>query len=76
MVVCSFVYGVSKDKQASHPQNEKDATSWPDDNLDNLKSITPVSMPQGFTPSPMSSWPGPRPVDMRNPHTDIDLTRG
>ncbi|KAG6791714.1 hypothetical protein POTOM_000846 [Populus tomentosa] len=78
VVVCSFVYGVSKkDKQVSHPINEKDSTSWPDDNLDNLKSVTPTSMPpQSFTSSPTSIWPGPRPVDMRNPHTDIDLTRG
>ncbi|KAH8521950.1 hypothetical protein H0E87_002832 [Populus deltoides] len=78
VVACSFVYGVSKkDKQVSHPINEKDSTSWPDDNLDNLKAVTPTSMPpQSFTSSPTSIWPGPRPVDMRNPHTDIDLTRG
>ncbi|CAK7335532.1 unnamed protein product [Dovyalis caffra] len=78
VVVCSFLYGGSKkDKQVGRPKNDKDSAPQPDDNSANLKSVTPTSMPpQSFTPSPMSVWPGPRPVDMRNPHTDIDLTRG
>ncbi|KAJ6933601.1 AT-hook motif nuclear-localized protein 5-like [Populus alba x Populus x berolinensis] len=77
VVVCSFQYGGSKkDKQVGRPKNKKDSASQLDDNSANLKSVTPTSTPQSFTPSLISVWPGPRPADMRNPHTDIDLTRG
>ncbi|KAJ6942404.1 AT-hook motif nuclear-localized protein 5-like [Populus alba x Populus x berolinensis] len=77
VVVCSFQYGGSKkDKQVGRPKNKKDSASQLDDNSANLKSVTPTSTPQSFTPSLISVWPGPRPADMRNLHTDIDLTRG
>jgi hypothetical protein len=77
VVVCTFLYGGSKkDKQVGRPKNKKDSASQLDDNSANLKSATPTSTPQSFTPSLTSVWPGPRPADMRNPHTDIDLTRG
>ncbi|KAJ6326771.1 hypothetical protein OIU78_013787 [Salix suchowensis] len=77
VVVCSFLYGGSKkDKQVGRPKNKIDPASQPDDNSANLKSVTPTSTPQGFTPSLLSVWPGSRAADMRNPHTDIDLTRG
>ncbi|XVE64850.1 hypothetical protein DITRI_Ditri07aG0134900 [Diplodiscus trichospermus] len=66
LVVCSFIYGGSKTK------NKQQAS--PRDN----KSATPTSAPstQNFTPPSMNVWPGSRLVDLRNPHTDIDLTRG
>uniref|UniRef100_A0A6N2K3R1 AT-hook motif nuclear-localized protein n=2 Tax=Salix viminalis TaxID=40686 RepID=A0A6N2K3R1_SALVM len=77
VVVCSFLYGGSKkDKQVGRPKNKIDPASQPDDNSANLKSVTPTSTPQGFTPSLLSVWPGSRAADMRTPHTDIDLTRG
>ena len=77
VVVCSFLYGGSKkDKQVGRPKNKIDSASQLDDNSANLKSATPTSTPQGFTPSHLSVWSGPRAADMRNPHTDIDLTRG
>ncbi|KAF9685819.1 hypothetical protein SADUNF_Sadunf03G0093600 [Salix dunnii] len=77
VVACSFLYGGSKkDKQVGRPKNKIDPASQLDDNSANLKSATPTSTPQGFTPSLLSVWSGPRAADMRNPHTDIDLTRG
>ncbi|XP_022760056.1 AT-hook motif nuclear-localized protein 5-like isoform X2 [Durio zibethinus] len=72
LVVCSFVYGGSKtkNKQLASPRGNKDSVPQ--------KSATPTTAPstQNFTPPSMNVWPGSRPVDLRNPHTDIDLTRG
>ncbi|KAK6251302.1 hypothetical protein SCA6_005307 [Theobroma cacao] len=75
LVVCSFVYGGSKtkNKQLASPKGSKD--SMPQ--LSN-KSATQTGAPstQNFSHPSMSVWPGSRHVDPRNPHTDIDLTRG
>ncbi|XVF52887.1 hypothetical protein PTKIN_Ptkin05aG0054600 [Pterospermum kingtungense] len=75
LVVCSFVYGGSKtkNKQLASPSSSKDFVPQ----LSN-KSATPTSAPsaQNFTPPSVNVWPGSRSVDLRIPHTDIDLTRG
>ncbi|XP_022720222.1 AT-hook motif nuclear-localized protein 5-like isoform X2 [Durio zibethinus] len=75
LVVCSFVYGGSKtkNKQPASPKDSKDSTPQL-----SSKSAMPTSSPStpNFTTPSMSVWPGSRPVDLRNPHTDIDLTRG
>ncbi|XVF10612.1 hypothetical protein REPUB_Repub07fG0197600 [Reevesia pubescens] len=75
LVVCSFVYGGSKtkNKQLASPTGSKDNVPQ----LSN-KSAMSTSAPstQNYTPPSMSVWPGSRPVDLRNPHTDIDLMRG
>ncbi|XVF51495.1 hypothetical protein PTKIN_Ptkin04bG0189700 [Pterospermum kingtungense] len=74
LVVCSFVYGGSKkSKQLASPEGSKDS-------MPQLSSgsAMPTNVPstQNFAPPPMSVWPGSRPADLRNPHTDIDLMRG
>ncbi|XP_012476116.1 AT-hook motif nuclear-localized protein 5 [Gossypium raimondii] len=75
LVVCSFIYGGSKTKtkQPASPQGSKESVPQ-----FSPKSIMPTIAPstQNFTPPSMNIWPGSRPVDQRNPHTDIDLTRG
>ncbi|OMO58637.1 hypothetical protein COLO4_34452 [Corchorus olitorius] len=75
LVVCSFVYGGSKtkNKQLASPKASKE----PMPQLSNRPAM-PNTAPstQNFTPPSMNVWPGSRPVDLRNPHTDIDLTRG
>lgn len=75
LVVCSFIYGGSKTKtkQPASPQGSKESVPQ-----FSPKSIMPTiaSSTQNFTPPSMNIWPGSRPVDLRNPHTDIDLTRG
>ncbi|KAL9439393.1 hypothetical protein AB3S75_024956 [Citrus x aurantiifolia] len=75
VVVCSFVYGGSKikSKQVAAPENDKNSTPQ----LSN-KSATQIYPPasQNFPPSAMNAWPGFRTADLRNPHPDIDLTRG
>ncbi|XVF13137.1 hypothetical protein REPUB_Repub08aG0182200 [Reevesia pubescens] len=75
LVLCSFVYegGNTKNKQLASPKGSKDNVPQ----FSN-RSAMPTSAPstQNFTPPSMNIWPGSRPVDLRNPHTDIDLTRG
>ncbi|XVE57874.1 hypothetical protein DITRI_Ditri04bG0125500 [Diplodiscus trichospermus] len=75
LVVCSFVYGGSKtkNKQLASPKGSEDSIPQL-----GSKSAMSTSAPstQNFTPPSMSVWPGSRPVDLRNPHMDIDLTRG
>lgn len=75
VVVCSFVYGGSKikSKQVAAPENDKNSTPQPSN-----KSATQIYPPasQNFPPSAMNAWSGFRTADLRNPHPDIDLTRG
>ncbi|XP_043693550.1 AT-hook motif nuclear-localized protein 9-like [Telopea speciosissima] len=71
VIVGSFVYGGSKSKN----KTGAGAQSEPDSDLQTGdKSGAPSN--QTLTPTSMSGWPGSRPVDMRNSHIDIDLTRG
>ncbi|GLU05799.1 hypothetical protein SLE2022_228780 [Rubroshorea leprosula] len=75
LIVCSFVYGgsKSKNKQLASPKENKDSALQASN-----KSATPSSAPptQHYNPAAMSAWAGSRPVDLRTPHTDIDLMRG
>lgn len=76
VIVGSFVYGGSKSKNKAGAGLESGADS---DLPTGDKSATPTSAPTNQTHTPnsaMSGWPGSRPVDMRNTHIDIDLTRG
>lgn len=75
MVACSFVYGGSKTKNKNGDEPKGDQNSG----LQPSESAAPSSVPLGqhFAPiSAMGMWPSSRQVDLRNPHTDIDLTRG
>ncbi|KDP25444.1 hypothetical protein JCGZ_20600 [Jatropha curcas] len=79
VVACSFVHGASKnkDKQVGRPKIIKDSASQPGERLAPPKSTIPTNLPpQNFTPSSMNVWPVSRSVDLRNPHSDIDLMRG
>ena len=76
VVVCSFVYGGSnktKNKQLAICESDMNSTPQPS-NKSASTTCAPPSL--NFTPSAMSGWPGPRILDQRNPHTEIDLTRG
>ncbi|KAJ4951068.1 hypothetical protein NE237_027900 [Protea cynaroides] len=77
VIVGSFVYGGSKVKN----KTGVGAESGPDSDIptgERSSSAPPTSAApiQILTPSSLSGWPGSRPVDMRNSHIDIDLTRG
>lgn len=78
VVVGSFLYGggpKTKNKGADNTESGPDSH-----NQTGGHSATPASLPpnQNSTPiSTISTWPSPRPVDMRNSvQFDIDLTRG
>lgn len=75
VVVCSFVHGntKAKNKQVADPKSDESSEPRHSDKL-----ATPTSAPPGqsYTPSASGLWPGSRPVDLRTPHTGIDLTRG
>ncbi|GAV57936.1 AT_hook domain-containing protein/DUF296 domain-containing protein [Cephalotus follicularis] len=75
VVCCSFIYGgsKSKDKQLNSCTADTDSAL-----PSTYKSASPASAParQNFSPSPVSVWPGSQPIDLRNPHSDIDLMRG
>ncbi|XP_043716754.1 AT-hook motif nuclear-localized protein 9-like [Telopea speciosissima] len=78
VIVGSFVYGGSKSKNKTKAGPETGADS---DKPTGDKSTTPTNASpiQTLTPTPsMTGWPvlGSRPMDMRNSHIDIDLTRG
>uniref|UniRef100_A0A2P2LK57 AT-hook motif nuclear-localized protein n=1 Tax=Rhizophora mucronata TaxID=61149 RepID=A0A2P2LK57_RHIMU len=80
VVVCSFVYdgNKNKEKQVGRPKIEKSSASQPSDTLHTPKSAVSTSAPpaQSLTPTLMSGWPGSRPVDLRIPRMDFNLTRG
>lgn len=75
VVVCTFVYGGSKTKtkQLAGPKDNEGSEAQHSDKL-----ATPTSAPptQNYTPSMPGIWPGSRSIELRNPHTGIDLTRG
>ncbi|KAG9441206.1 hypothetical protein H6P81_017060 [Aristolochia fimbriata] len=76
VIVGSFIYGgtKSKNKHESNPESGVEAELAMGE-----KSPTPTSgaPSQSLPPtSMMGGWPGSRPLDMRNTHIDIDLTRG
>ena len=74
MVVCSFVYGSSKTKtkQLVGPKGNEVSEAHHSDK----RATPPSGSTQNYTPSAASVWPISRSVEMRNPHTGIDLTRG
>ncbi|EEF51181.1 AT-hook motif nuclear-localized protein 5 [Ricinus communis] len=78
VVACSFVHGASKvkDKPVGRPKINKESASHSGDKSVTPKPTLPTNVPQSFTPSPMHVWPISRSVDLRNPHSDIDLMRG
>ena len=79
VVVCSFVHGnaakVTKSKQIVGAKSEDSSEPQHSDKL-----ATPTSAPpshsHSYNPSGAGVWPGSRQVDLRGPHTGIDLTRG
>ncbi|CAL9133682.1 unnamed protein product [Musa acuminata var. zebrina] len=76
VIVGSFIYAGSKAKNKAKASNETCAESELEvgDNLSTPYSALPN---QNLNPSlVMGSWPGLRPLDTRNAHVDIDLTRG
>ncbi|XP_021815486.1 AT-hook motif nuclear-localized protein 5 [Prunus avium] len=75
VVLCSFVYGGSKtkNKQVAGPNSDENSEPQHNEKLA-LPSNTPPT--QNYNPSGAGIWPGSRQVDLRNPHTGIDLTRG
>ncbi|PQM34598.1 AT-hook motif nuclear-localized protein 5 [Prunus yedoensis var. nudiflora] len=76
VVLCSFVYGGSKtkNKQVAGPNSDENSEPQHNEKLA-LPSNTPPT--QNYNPSSGAGiWPGSRQVDLRNPHTGIDLTRG
>ncbi|XP_077223523.1 AT-hook motif nuclear-localized protein 11-like [Tasmannia lanceolata] len=76
VIVGSFIYGATKTKNKSGSGPEPSAES---EQPTGEQSATPTSAPpnQNIHSSIMGGlWPGSRPMDMRNAHMDIDLTRG
>ncbi|XP_077241840.1 AT-hook motif nuclear-localized protein 11-like [Tasmannia lanceolata] len=76
VIVGSFIYGGTKTKNKSGSGPEPNAESK---HPTGDKSATSISAPpnQNLHSSIMGGlWPGSRPMDMRNAHMDIDLTRG
>ncbi|XP_040990340.1 AT-hook motif nuclear-localized protein 5-like isoform X2 [Juglans microcarpa x Juglans regia] len=73
VVVCSFVYGDSKTKtkQVADPNQGSEAQR-----RDKLATPTSAMPTQNYAPPVTGMWPSSRPVEMRNQHTGIDLTRG
>ncbi|XP_068645753.1 AT-hook motif nuclear-localized protein 9-like [Aristolochia californica] len=76
VIVGSFIYGgtKSKSKPESNPESGVEV-----EHAIGEKSPTPTSGAPSQSLSPtsmMGGWPGSRPMDMRNTHIDIDLTRG
>ncbi|XP_050227946.1 AT-hook motif nuclear-localized protein 5 [Mercurialis annua] len=78
VVACSFVHGASKtkDKSIGRPKASKESATLSGEKEVTPKPTIPQNDPQNFSPSPMHAWPISRSVDMRNPHSDIDLMRG
>ena len=74
VVACSFVYGAKfKNKQVAGLRSNDGSEN---DHRDNLVSPSSAPSAQTYNPSAIGVWPGSRSVDVRNPHTGIDLTRG
>ncbi|KAG6606100.1 AT-hook motif nuclear-localized protein 5, partial [Cucurbita argyrosperma subsp. sororia] len=74
VVACSFVYGAKiRNKQVAGLRSNDGSEN---DHHDNLVSPSSAPSAQTYNPSAIGVWPGSRSVDVRNPHTGIDLTRG
>ncbi|KAJ0111373.1 hypothetical protein Patl1_00425 [Pistacia atlantica] len=76
VIVGSFLWGgpKTKNKKGENPEGVRDLEHQTIDN-----PVTPTSVPSSHNLTPTSSvgvWPGSRPMDMHNPHVDIDLMRG
>lgn len=80
VIVGSFLCGGSKTKNKEGPSaNNTESVQEPDQQGERTGTPTSLPITQTHTPtsSMMSSWPAPRPGDMRNAvQLDIDLTRG
>lgn len=86
VVVCSFVYGSSKNKEkpVGRPKSDKDSATPSSEKSAAPKSAivaaaaipTSATPAQSLTPSPMNIWHGSRSVDLRHTPIDIDLTQG
>ncbi|KAG2681186.1 hypothetical protein I3843_11G132500 [Carya illinoinensis] len=75
VVVCSFVYGSAKTKTKLVAGAKANKVSEAQ-RSDKLATQTSASPTQNYSPSMTSIWPVSRPLEMRNQHTGIDLTRG
>lgn len=73
VVVCSFVYGDSKTKTKQVAHTNQGLEAQHSDKLATPTSAMPI---QNYAPSATGMWPSSRPVEVRNQHTGIDLTRG
>ncbi|KAL2517100.1 AT-hook motif nuclear-localized protein 5 [Abeliophyllum distichum] len=76
VVVCSFVYGGSKEKSITEFEL-KDENNQADQSFE--KSLTPVSAAAGqnfASNSATGIWPSGSRPDVKNPQSDIDLMRG
>jgi hypothetical protein len=69
------VHGSSKTKtkQVAGAKGNEGSEAEHSDKLATPPSATST---QNYTPSATSIWPVSRPVELRNPHTGIDLMRG
>lgn len=73
VVACSFVYGGTKEKEKPEASPKVEGSR-----LLQVESPTPVvAQNRNLTPtSAVGMWSSSRPIDVRNPHTGFDLTRG
>ncbi|XP_044502015.1 AT-hook motif nuclear-localized protein 11-like [Mangifera indica] len=76
VIVGSFLWGglKTKNKKGEIPEGVRDREHQTIDN-----PVTSTSIPSSHNLTPSSSvgvWPGSGPMDMHNPHVDIDLMRG
>ncbi|KAL5727507.1 hypothetical protein ACHQM5_000694 [Ranunculus cassubicifolius] len=81
VVVGSFLCGGSKTKNKEGTAANNTESAQEADQQASEHTATPTSLPitqtHTQTSTMMSSWPAPRPIDMRNTvQLDIDLTRG
>eukprot|EP00268_Persea_americana_P030833 TRINITY_DN298_c0_g1_i4.p1 TRINITY_DN298_c0_g1~~TRINITY_DN298_c0_g1_i4.p1 ORF type:complete len:104 (-),score=18.95 TRINITY_DN298_c0_g1_i4:762-1073(-) len=75
VIAGSFIYSRTKMKSKSGMDPES-CVEYDRPNGDG-KFVTPTSVPPGQSLSPtMGGWPSLRSADMRNTHTDLDLTHG
>lgn len=72
VVLCSFVYGSSKTKTKQVAGAKANKVS----EAEKLATQTSATPTQNYSPSMAGLWPVSRPIEMRNQHTGIDLTRG
>ncbi|XP_044494119.1 AT-hook motif nuclear-localized protein 11 [Mangifera indica] len=76
VIVGSFLWGgpKTKSKKGEIPEGVRDLEHQ---TIDNPVTLTSAPSSHNLTPtSSVGVWPGSRPMDMHNPHADIDLMRG